>query len=97
MQRYVQGFLPNSFSGLWITNQDRRAGGQIITNETIIGILRNSENLYIPQSRLANSSKQPYFYLPLLWSNFTQHEIKIIREKSQFNLALKKYLISLLF
>ena len=92
IQRYVQGFLPNAFSGMWISNQERRNEG--LNNDNIVRILRNSENLYIPHPRLSLSQKQPYFNLPLLWSQFNNPQIKIIREKKQFNCELKKFLIS---
>jgi hypothetical protein len=88
MQRYIQGFLPVSFNEIWLTNAARQV------HDTLPRILRNSENLNIPFARLSSSMKQPLVNLPKMWSNFDNEEIKIIRNKVEFNIKLKKYLLS---
>ena len=93
MHRYVQGFLPTAFRNIWITNHERR---RINNNEDLQRTLRNSENLNIPFARLSTSLKQPYFNLPVTWSNFDQPAIKIIRNMPEFNFKLKTHLLQLL-
>ena len=83
MQHYKQGFLPTAFDGVWITNQARRREDQL----TII--LRNNENFNIPFARLAFSFRQPLINLPKTWINFQDESLKIIRDKSEFNIKLK--------
>ena len=46
MQQYVRGHLPVSFNEVWITQEARRQ------NENVEYLLRNSENFYVPLSRL---------------------------------------------
>ena len=87
MQRYVQGFLPSSFNNIWLTNAERR-------NEDLRIILRNSENLSIPFSRLSSSAKQPLINLPKSWINFKNENIKILRNKLEFNIELKNYFLN---
>ncbi len=93
MQKYTQGLLPNSFSNIWITNQERRDAANI-NNEELRYILRNGEDFYIPFARLTSSLKQPYYNLPKTWSSFDNPEIKLIINKNEFNLKLKRYLLS---
>jgi hypothetical protein len=87
MQRYIQGFLPISFRDVWLTNEARR------NQDNVNIVLRNSENLHIPFARLSSSLRQPYVLLPKLWSDFTQEDIKIVRNKLDFNLKLKKFML----
>jgi hypothetical protein len=90
MQRYIQGFLPVSFKDVWLTNEARR------NQENINIILRNSKNLNIPFARLSSSTRQPFVLLPKLWTEFNQEEIKIVRNKLEFNMKLKKSLLDAL-
>ena len=91
MHRYIQGFLPTAFNQIWLTNQERR--NETNTDQDIHRLLRNSANLNIPFVRLSFSQNQPLVKLPKTWSEFQVHEIKIIRNKNEFNLKLKKYFI----
>ncbi len=92
MQKFVHGLLPNSFVNTWTSNVERHAlrgfGG------TGSYILRNSEDLYIPRSQISSLDRHPYFLLPRLWTNFTEHSIKHIRDKTEFNFKLKEYLLN---
>jgi hypothetical protein len=88
MHRYIQGFLPISFNEVWLTNAARQV------QDTLPRVLRNSENLNIPFARLATTIKQPLVNLPKLWTLFDNAEIKFIRNKLEFNLKLKKFLLS---
>jgi hypothetical protein len=90
MHRYIQGFLPISFKDVWLTNEARR------NQENINIILRNSENLNIPFARLSSSIRQPFVLLPKLWSGFENEEIKIVRNKLEFNFKLKKSMLDAL-
>jgi len=86
MQRFKQGFLPSSFINTWATNEERRGDLQR-------HILRNNDLLYIPFARLSSSLKQPLFNLPKTWLDFPEENVKIIRNKMEFNSELKKYLL----
>ena len=90
MQRYKQGFLPAAFNHTWITNQERRVNA----NEEVNIVLRNHELLYIPPCRLSSSTNQPYVKLPKTWSEFSEENIKIIRNKTELNSSLKNYILS---
>ena len=87
MQNYKQGFLPSSFNNTWLTNLERR-------NEDIQITLRNDQLLTVPFVRLTSSTKQPLYLLPKTWIEFTNENVKIIRNKSEFKTLLKKHLIS---
>ena len=86
MQRYVQGLLPSSFFETWTTNASRNT----IRNY----ILRNSEDLYVPPARLAFTERHPLHLFPRLWTAFDDNDIKIIRDKNEFNAKLKLYFIN---
>ncbi len=94
MQQYIQGFLPQSFSSVWIRNYQRRQDQEFITNDDLRRTLRNSENINIPFARLSFSMRQPFINLPKTWTEFNNFEIKIIRNKPEFNFKLKELLLS---
>jgi len=102
MQRYIQGYMPSAFNNMWITNQARRdealnlnMDNNMVDDRIIVQrVLRNSENLNIPFARLSFSTKQPYINLPRTWLDFTEESIKIVRNKIEFNLKLKKHLLN---
>lgn len=99
MQQYHQGFLPQAFNKTWITNQERRliqAEEDGPTSSQLITILRNHDNLYIPSPRLSSSNKHPYYNLPKTWIEFSNENIKIIRDKKEFNSALKTHYLNIL-
>jgi len=87
MQRFSFGLLPRSFVEIWTTNAARSQ--QNLHNYP----LRNSENLHIPPARLSSNEKHPLHIFPKNWSNFNEHSIKYIRNKSEFNSKLKKYFL----
>lgn len=87
MQHYKQGFLPASFNNIWLTNSERR-------NEDLRITLRNDQMLAIPYTRLQNSQKFPLIVLPKTWINFQNEDVKIIRNKKEFNSSLKTHLLS---
>ena len=82
MSKYVHGLLPVSFNNVWVKREEWRA-------ETFSLTLRNSENFYIPTPLLAQTERHPYFLFPKLWSDFSNNDIKIIRNHIEFNVALK--------
>ena len=86
MQKFKQGFLPTSFNQTWSDNRVRR-GDQFKIS------LRNENLLNIPFARLSSSIKLPLVNLPKTWENFDYESIKIIRNKAEFNLKLKKHLL----
>jgi Reverse transcriptase (RNA-dependent DNA polymerase)/Endonuclease/Exonuclease/phosphatase family len=87
MQHYNQGFLPEVFDNVWLTNATR-------CRQDFMMALRNRENFNIPYARLQASMNQPLINLPRLWSQFVDEDIKIIRNKPEFNLKLKKYFLN---
>jgi hypothetical protein len=87
MQRYIQGYLPTSFRNTWLTNEARHQ------REDLNLVLRNSANLQIPFARLSTTRRQPLVLLPKLWCEFRCEDIKIIRNKLEFNAKLKKFLL----
>ena len=87
MQHYIQGFLPVSFNNIWLTNEERRA-------EDHHRILRNNNELFVPFVRLSSLLKHPLIYLPTTWLDFTNENIKILRNKIEFKAELKKFLLS---
>ena len=86
MQNYVQGFLPTTFNTVWLTNEERR-------QEEVYRTLRNNNQLFIPFTRLATLSKHPLIIFPKTWVEFSNEDIKIIRNKIEFKIKLKKYLL----
>jgi len=92
MQRYIQGFFPSAFISTWVTNAERRQ--ELNNNEDLVRILRNDDNLHVPFARLTSSVKQPLINIPKTWSDFNKHDIKILRNKIEFNFKLKEYFFS---
>ncbi len=92
MQQYVQGLLPISFINTWTTNADRLALRGFGGPGTYL--LRNSNDLHIPMPQFNSIERHPYFSLPRLWSEFNDHSIKHIREKTEFNFKLKEYFLN---
>ena len=88
MQQYVRGHLPASFNDVWITQEARRQA------DNVEYLLRNSENFYTPMSRLFTLDNHPYFLFPKMWENFKEENIKILRDKNQFNTKLKEFLLN---
>ena len=86
MQHFSQGFLPISFNNVWTTNEERRT--------EIHHILRNSDDLTIPFTRLASLSKHPFVNLPRTWIEFKNENIKILRNKIEFKISLKKHFLN---
>jgi len=89
MQRFIQGFLPDSFANTWTTNRIRHDGQAEIE-------LRNDDNFNIPFARTNLISLQPLISFPKMWENFPDDRIKFIRNKTEFNLELKKHYLQLL-
>jgi hypothetical protein len=51
----------------------------------------NYDNFNIPFSRTAMLDKQPLFAFQKLWDELTDHQIKFIRNRFEFNAVLKNY------
>jgi hypothetical protein len=87
MQRFVQRFLPTSFDDTWITNAIRREGQDHVC-------LRNDDNIYIPPARLSQTSNHPLTNLPRKWESIADvHSVTILRDKKDFDKALKIHLL----
>ena len=85
-QRFTQGFTPAALIDTWIKNRDRpHTGGQN---------LRNSEDIFLPVSRLSHFENFPFYSIPKVWINFPNENIKILRNKLEFNFKLKTFLLS---
>jgi hypothetical protein len=59
MHYYYLNQLPLSFSGTWITNEERNPER----------ILRNAQDLFIPAHRVEMVKRLPYFAFPSVWNN----------------------------
>ena len=85
-QRFVQGFTPAALSNIWFKNRDRiHTGGPN---------LRNSEDIFVPVSRLVQFENFPLYSIPKTWINFNDENVKILRNKNEFNCKLKAALLS---
>ena len=85
MQRFKQHFLPAAFEDTWTSNAIRRDGQDQIC-------LRNDNNLYIPPARLSQTSNHPLTNLPRKWESIADvHSVTILRDKKEFDQALKIY------
>jgi len=91
MQKFSFGLLPSSFTTTWTTNAARNLN----LNNLHAYPLRNSENLFIPTSRLVSLEKHPLYLLPKIWSDFVD-PIKFIRNKTEFNCKLKRFFLNTL-
>jgi len=95
IHQFIQGYLPSSFTEVWLSNEARRR--HLEENANLSNYrLRNSDDLYIPPARLSTTEKFPFSCFPRLWSQFESNEIKILRSKNSFNSALKKHYINTL-
>jgi hypothetical protein len=87
MQRFVQRFLPAAFDDTWTTNAIRREGQSHIC-------LRNDNNLFIPPARLSQTDNHPLTNLPRKWESIADaHHVNILRDKKDFDKALKTYFL----
>jgi hypothetical protein len=86
MQRFTQKFLPEAFNATWITNIIRREGQSQIS-------LRNDDDLYAPPATLSLTSNHPLSTLPKIWDSFVDENIKFIRDKQEFDKALKTHFL----
>ena len=87
MQHFIQGFLPASFNNVWLTNEERRPEDQH-------RILRNNDQLSVPFTRLSSLTKHPLINFPKTWLEFSNENIKILRNKIEFKTELKKHLLN---
>lgn len=95
MQRYIQGYLPKAFAHTWVTNLERRRDNpRHHINDDLQRTLRNSNNIHVPFTRLSHSTNQPFVQIPKSWVDFDEPTIKIIRNKTEFNLKLKTFLLA---
>ena len=86
MQRFIQGFLPPSFSQIWTRNNICNIGENEIQ-------LRNTNRLQLPPSRLVLTDCLPTFSFAKIWDQFPDKQIKFIRKKIEFDQKLKNYFI----
>ena len=84
-QQFKQGFLPDALKNMWILNRER--------NPDNLYQLRNENEIHIFTSRLSHFSNFPLYCIPTLWSLFSNENIKIQRNKIEFNQLLKKHLL----
>jgi hypothetical protein len=86
MQQFTQGFLPEIFNDTWVINAIRNEGKRHV-------ILRNDSDFYIPTARIALTERHLLSSFPKIWDEFPDENIKIMRNKLEFNAALKTHLI----
>ena len=86
MQRFVQGFLPLAFNETWTANAIRREGQSHIS-------LRNDNDMYAPPARLSITSNHPLTSFPKKWESLTDESVRILRDKKEFDTALKNFFL----
>jgi len=90
MQQKYYKFLPSAFDTHFPTNRELRNN----PNRE----LRNDFDFAIPPLRINALARFPAFSLPNKWNLFYQNqetiEVNMIRDRSQFKKALKKFLMS---
>jgi hypothetical protein len=91
MQQFTNSFLPSSFNGLWLTRDALR---QLESQGAPRYQLRNDDDIYLPPSRLVSTQKAPFYHFPRLWQAFDNYDIKILRNKLEFNTRLKDHYLS---
>ncbi len=87
MHRFTQNFLPISFGDVWVKNNIRNEGENEI-------VLRNSNALQIPFSRLISIDRHPIIAFPKLWEQFPDIQIKFLRNRLEFDEKLKNYFLN---
>jgi hypothetical protein len=92
MHQFIQGFLPTSFTNMWIKNSERRQAAEEEGRGNFE--LRNYDDFFIPYSRLSSLDKLPAISFPKIWNSFTDHEIKLTRNKLIFNSKLKNFFLT---
>ena len=94
IQNSAQKILPPSFDSVWLKNRARHHEDQAPDLEHQDGIqLRNYDDFFIPFSRTDQSSFFPLSSFPKLW-NLLPDEIKILRNKIEFNNKLKNHYLA---
>ena len=84
--QFKSGLLPSGLRNMWSTSSE--------LNPDRLYRLRNDDDIRIPISRLAHFNNFPLYSIPQAWSEFTQEDIKIQRNKIIFNSLLKKHLLN---
>ena len=84
-QHFKQGFLPDALKNMWILNRER--------NPDRLHRLRNENEIHNFTSRLSHFENFPLYCIPSLWSSLSNENVKIQRNKLEFNQLLKKHLL----
>ena len=84
-QQFKQGFLPEALKNMWIPNRARYPDN--------LHHLRNENEIHNLTSRLSHFENFPLYCIPTLWSSFNNENVKIQRNKIEFNQLLKKHLL----
>jgi hypothetical protein len=84
LQHLQQKFLPDIFYEAWIYNSVREIGENSI-------VLRNMGQLRVPFARISLVEKLPLVSFSTTCENFSDKNIKFIRNKIEFNVKLKTY------
>ena len=85
MHRYITRETPSSFDNLWTRNEERR---RLLEHS-----LRNTNDFFIPPTRLVSTDSFPLVLFPRLWNNFDDAILKNIVSKTEFNFKLKCYFL----
>ena len=85
MHRYITREIPSSFDNLWPRNEERR--------RPLEHSLRNTNDFFVPPTRLVSTDSFPLVLFPRLWNNFDDALIKNIVSKTEFNFKLKCYFL----
>ena len=87
LQRFSQELLPESFNKIWLRNTIRNIGENEIQ-------LRNNNQFTNPPSHLALTDRLPTYSFINAWESFPAENLKIIRNKIEFDKKLKKFYLN---
>ena len=97
VHQFLHNKLPISFANVWTTNLARRTAGandvNLINNNANPYVLRNSDDLFIPPSRIALLDKFPLYLFPHLWVSLDNQDVKMQNTKITFNKLLKEHFL----
>jgi hypothetical protein len=88
--KYFYNKAPAAFKNTWVTTiEHRQREGQI----QLLYNLRNNDEIFVPQSRLAQFGHFPIYNLPSLWNNLPP-DLRNIPTLGLFSKLVKTSLIS---
>jgi hypothetical protein len=91
IQQFKNGHLPVSLRSTWLLNSERRREED---EEHRVYEMRNMDDFFLPFTRLSSLDRLPFISFPKNWNSFTAFDIKLIRNKIEFNSKLKNHFLN---